>query len=783
MDIYKDFSHTPEARAKDLLEKMTLTEKISQLQSVWGYDLMENKEQFSVKKADNLLKNGMGQITRPAGGTRLESHQVAEFVNCVQKYLTEETRLGIPAMLHEECLAGWQTKGATIFPQSIGIGSSWDPDIAEMMTKSIRRQLKSINTHQALAPVMDAARDPRWGRMEETYGEDPYLIASMGTAYVKGLQGENLKTGIGATLKHFAGYSACEGGLNWAPAHLPPREFREVYLFPFEAAIRAGKAMSVMNGYHELDGIPCGANRELLTGILRKEWGFDGIVVSDYDAIPMLSEYHLIASTAEEAGMLALKAGLDIELPKYVSYGVKLQEAVEAGTFPIEYVDTSVLRILTAKFRLGIFDNPYVNKIIKSTGLEQPEDRQLSKEIAQKTIILLKNENNILPLNRDVKKIAVIGPNADSWRNMLGDYSYAAVVELYEAEKQHEETGKVDPDKLDALPNISVPVISVLEGIKTRVSEKSEVVYARGCSVLGKSTEGFEEAVNQAKEADVAVMVMGGKSGFTLGCSSGEERDRVELNLPGVQEELVRAVHATGTPVIIVLINGRAYSIKWISENIPAIVEAWIPGEEGGNAIADVLFGDFNPGGKLPVTFPGKVGQIPAYYGHKPSAGRSHYFEEYVDGPTKCLFPFGHGLSYTTFEYSGLIINPEETNTDGKITVETMVKNTGQCYGDEVVQLYIRDLIASVTRPVMELKGFKRATIGPGASRKITFILPVELLAFYDKNMDLAVEPGEFEVKVGSSSEDIRQTGKFTLTGEKRIIKNRTVYFSDVNVE
>ena len=774
MEVYQDASQSIERRTEDLLSRMTLDEKIAQLQSVWGYSVMKNRQTFSSDKAKKLLKHGIGQITRPAGGTDLEPHQVAEFVNEVQRFLVEQTRLGIPAMLHEECLTGWQAKGATIFPQAIGLASTWEPELIETMTKTIRTQLKSINTHQGLAPVLDVARDPRWGRTEETYGEDPYLVAAMGKAYIKGLQGDDLKNGIAATVKHFAGYSASQGGLNWAPALIPPREFREVFLFPFEAAVRDAKVLSVMNAYHEVDGIPCGASRQLLTDMLRNEWGFDGIVVSDYEAINMLFEYHHLANDKTEAARLALEAGIDIELPEFDCYSNELKKAIEQGLFPDKLIDTAVARVLKLKFRLGIFDNPFV-EIKDNNAIEKPVHRKFALELARKSIVLLKNQGNLLPLKKSLKKIAVIGPNADSWRNLLGDYSYPTIVEFREIMAAREKNKAVDVDKLS---NPTVQVVTVLEGVKSKLGDQTEILYATGCSVLGESKDGFEEAVNIAREADVAIVVVGGKSGFVPGCTSGEERDRAELSLPGIQEDLVKAVHATGTPVVLVLVNGRPYAIEWIAKNIPAIIEAWLPGEEGGNAIAEVLFGDYNPGGKLPITFPAKVGQIPIYYRHKPSARRSHLWIDYVDSTSQPLFPFGHGLSYTTFKYSQLKISPQEIPATGKINIAFGVQNIGKLRGEEIVQLYIHDLLASVTRPVKELKGFKRIELEPGQKQQVKFELAADLLAFYDQDLKLAIEPGEFEVMIGSSSEDIRLRGTFTVVGEKRTIHGARTYFS-----
>ncbi|MCU0645574.1 MAG: glycoside hydrolase family 3 C-terminal domain-containing protein, partial [bacterium] len=455
----------------------------------------------------------------------------------------------------------------------------------------------------------------------------------------------------------------------------------------------------------------------------------------------------------------------------------ELKKAIENGLMSEKLIDTAVSRILRLKFRLGIFENPYV-EIKDNSPIEKPVHRKFALELARKSIVLLKNEGNLLPLKKNLKKIAVIGPNANSWRNLLGDYCYQSILEYNEVMKANEKNKDVD---VENLPNSTVQVVTILEGIKSKLTDQTEILYAKGCSVIEESRAGFEEAAKIARESDVAIVVVGDKSGFVPGCTSGEERDRAELTLPGMQESLVKAIHATGTPVVLVLVNGRPYTLEWISKNIPAIIEAWLPAEEGGNAIAEVLFGDYNPGGKLPITFPAKVGQIPVYYRHKPSAQRSHAWAHYVDASSQPLFPFGYGLSYTKFKYSQLKISPKPIPTAGKVTISLVVQNTGKLKGDEVVQLYIHDLHASVTRPVKELKGFKRIELEPGQKQKVQFELPADLLAFYDQDMRLVIEPGEFEVMIGSSSEDIRLRGTFEVIGETRIIQGQREYFSKVS--
>lgn len=762
MELYRDSSQSIAARVKDLLSKMTLDEKIAQVGAVYSTEVVEDGK-FSVGKAEGLIKNGIGQVTRPGGATGLPPREVATLVNEMQRFLVENTRLGIPAIMHEECLSGFLAKEASIFPQIIGLASTWEPDLVGRITEVIRMQMRAVGAHQGLAPVLDVARDPRWGRVEETYGEDPYLVARMGTSYVKGLQGEDIREGVVATPKHFVGYGLSEGGLNWAPSHIPPRLLREVYLYPFREAIKEGGALSIMNAYQEIDGIPCGASEELLTDILRGEWGFEGIVVSDYVAIDMLQAFHRVAPDKSGAAKLALTSGIDVELPRYDCYAGPLKEQVENGLVSEELVDRAVLRILRLKMMLGLFENPYVEPEAAENVFDTPDQRKLALESAQKSVVLLKNESNLLPLSKNIETIAVIGPNADSRRNLLGDYTYPAHAEFQVARGRA--AGDTEQDEGGEADQMGVPVVSILEGIKAKAGGNTRVLYAEGCEVTGTSKESFEEAVKTAKAADIAVVVVGGKSGLALDCTCGEMRDRAELGLPGVQEELVKAVNETGTPVVVILINGRPYTLGWLAENVPAIIEAWLPGEEGGNAVADVLFGDYNPGGKLPISFPERAGQVPVYYGHKRSGGRSQIWVNYVDGSASPIFEFGYGLSYTTFNFNNLRIEPKKVPPDGKVSIKADVTNTGDREGDEVVQLYVNDRVASITRPVKELKGFKRIGLEPAEMQTVEFELSTELLAFYDKDMKLIVEPGIFKVMVGRSANDIVLEGEFEVAG------------------
>ncbi len=770
-----------DARVSALMTEMTLDEKIAQLGSFWIYEILEGTT-FSPAKAGNLFSNGVGQITRMGGASNVKPTESVVLANNIQKFLIDNTRLGIPAVIHEECCSGYMARGATVFPQAIGVASMWEPKLVEEMADVIRRQMRSVGAHHALSPVLDVARDARWGRVEETFGEDPYLVARMGVAYVRGLQGETLQNGVVATGKHFVGYGASEGGMNWAPPHIPWREMRDVYLFPFEAAVRDGKMASMMNGYHELDGVPCGSNKELLTTILRDEWGFDGTVVSDYFAITMLDEYHHVAANKQDAAFAALDAGLDVELPFTDSYGSPLREAVLSGKIPESLVDQSLRRVLTQKFVLGIFDHPYVDDV--AVVFDTPDERKLAREIAQKSIVLLKNEGNILPLSKQLNSIAVIGPNADSIRNLFGDYAYPAHVEtLLELKNKKNVFNQPLPDGMEAIDDDDfIPAISVLAGIKAQLSATTQIHYAKGCAVNDASTDGFAEAVEAARQAQIAIVVVGDKGGLTDDCTSGEARDRADLQLAGVQSQLVKAIYDTGTPIVLVLINGRPVSLGWIAESVPAIVEAWFPSEEGGNAVADVLFGDVNPGGKLPITFPRTVGQVPIFYGHKPSGGRSHWKGDYVETSSKPLFPFGFGLSYTQFKFSNLRTDSAAAPVGGDVTIQVDVTNIGDRTGDEVVQLYTRQNATSVTRPVKELRGFQRVTIEPYQTKAVSFCLKVNQLGFYDQAHNFVIEPGKIEIMVGNSSQDIACGGEFEILGTKTDIHASKVFFSESRV-
>lgn len=757
-------------QVSSLLAQMTLEEKLAQLQAYWVYDL-QTQGKLDLNKIEAKLGHGIGQITRNGGANYLLPREAAASANTLQRFLKENTRMGIPAIVHEECCSGLMTPGATIFPQMIGLASTFQPELAGQMTVMIARQTRAIGAQQGLAPVLDVARDPRWGRVEETFGEDPTLVSQFGVEYIKGLQGDDLAKGVMATGKHFVGHSFSQGGLNCGPVHLGRRDLWDVYLAPFQAAIRDAGLATMMNAYPELDGEVVAASREILTDLLRDTLGFDGVVVSDYEAVVMIHNYHYAAETRRKAAVKALHAGIDVELPSVTCYGDDLMEAVKAGEISLETLDLAVSRHLQKKFELGLFDDPYVDEGKVLEVFETLENRALAYQIACKSMVLLQNDG-LLPLSKSIGKLAVIGPNADSSRCLVGDYSFTATAELLafmpppDSAFQHR--------SLQDVQRLDVAMPTILEGIKRIVSPAADVRYAAGCDISSSDESGFVEAVQAASEAHAVILVLGNVSGLSPLCTTGEFRDTTDLGLPGVQEKLAKAVIATGKPVALVLVSGRPVSIPALVDKTNAILQAWVPGEEGGRAVASVLFGEVNPGGKLPISIPRSAGQVPVFYNYKPSGMRSNIYGDYVNEAVTPLYGFGHGLSYTDFSYSGLTLSRDSALPGEVIDISMTLKNIGQAAGDEVVQLYIRDEFASLPRPVKELKGFIRVSLQPGEMRTLTFHLAVNQLAYYDQELRLSVEPGRFQVMIGSSSADIRLQGEFSVPGtDKAEIKER----------
>jgi beta-glucosidase len=597
-------------------------------------------------------------------------------------------------------------------------------------------------------------------------------------AYVRGLQEGD--SGVLATGKHMVGHGVPEGGLNRAPAHLGARELRDVFLFPFEAAVRGAGIRSMMHAYEDVDGVPCVASRELFTSLLRDEWGFGGIVVSDYAGIDELALSHAMVGDLSGAAALSLEAGIDVELPSTAAYGEPLARALADGRVDPALVDRSVARVLRVKFEIGLFEEPFVDT--RAVVMASASERALASDAARASMVLVHNDG-VLPLRRSLGRIAVIGPNADSARNLLGDYAHVAHIEtLVEMREGTSGSGFKAPEGLNLYEDLEGRA-TILDAIRERVSPAGcDVVFAEGCGVLGGSDEELAQAALAAREADVAIVVVGEKSGLTKDCTCGETRDRLDLGLPGRQEELVAAVAATGTPVVLVVVAGRPLALEAAAARSAAVLLAWCPGDEGPGAVADVVFGDASPGGKLPVTVPRHVGQVPIHYAHKPSGGRSHWHGDYVDGSHLPLWPFGHGLSYTRFELGGFEVDRPAVGVDGEVAISVDVTNVGDRFGDEVVQLYVRDAEASVTRPVKELRGFARVRLAAGERRRVTFRLAVEQLAFTDVAGRLVIEPGRVELMVGTSSADLPCRGAIEVVGEPTVVAARTRYFTLVEV-
>lgn len=758
---YKDTSLAPKERAHLLLKQMTLEEKVAQTLCVWESDadqLLNDDGSWNAKKASKNYPNGIGQLGRPSKlKQKLGAKEMAEYTNAIQKYFIEESRLGIPVIFHEESLHGHAALQGTSFPQPIGLGGTFDPVLVEELYAMAASEIRSRGGHLALTPVVDVAREPRWGRVEETFGEDPYLVSELGVAAVKGFQGDaqfENKNKIMATLKHFAAHGQPESGTNCGPVNVSESVLREVFFPPFKRCIEEGKAMNIMASYNEIDGIPSHANQWLLQDVLRKEWGYEGVVVSDYFAITELFQKkedwgNWVAGDKEEAALLAINAGVNIELPTPDCYP-SLVKLVKEGRLSEATLDQMVLPLLTQKFQMGLFDDPYVDPSLAQDIVNQKSHRDLAFKAALKSITLLENRNHTLPLQlSNLKSIAVIGPNAD--RSLLGGYS---------GWPQHD--------------------ISLLEGIKQYVDNKAKVLYAEGCKITttsGRDKDGnkissadgwntdkvglptkaqddklIKEAIAIARKADVIVLAIGGNEQTSREAwEYNHMGDRTSLDLFGRQQELFNELKALGKQVIVVLNNGRPLSVNQISEEADALLECWYLGQESGAAIANVLFGEYNPGGKLPISFPRSVGHIPCYYNHKPFDRRGYLHDEISP-----LYPFGYGLSYTTFALEQAQLNKTTIKSGENVKVSINVSNTGKVMGDEVVQLYIRDQVSSKTRPVKELKAFERVSLLPGAQKTVTFELSPDDFAFWTINKRFEVETGHFTIMVGNSSANLQ---------------------------
>lgn len=749
LPAYKDPSFSIDVRLSDLLSRMTLEEKVGQLLCPLGWEMYEihGSEVHPSGKFKQLIKErNVGMLwatyradpwTKKTLANGLNPEMAAKAGNALQKYVMENTRLGIPMFLAEEAPHGHMAIGATVFPTGIGMAATWSPELVKEVGQVIAKEIRSQGGHISYGPVLDLTRDPRWSRVEETFGEDPVLSGILGASMVDGLGGGNLsqKYATIATLKHFLAYAVPEGGQNGNYASVGIRDLHQNFLPPFRKAIDAG-ALSVMTSYNSIDGIPCTSNHYLLTQLLRNEWKFRGFVVSDLYSIEGIHESHFVAPTKENAAIQTVTAGVDVDLggDAYTN----LCHAVQSGQMDKTVIDTAVCRVLRMKFEMGLFEHPYVDPKIAAKTVRRKEHIELARKIAQSSITLLKNENSILPLSKTINKVAVIGPNADNRYNMLGDYT---------------------------APQEDSNVKTVLDGILTKLSP-FRVEYVRGCAIRDTTVNEIEQAIEAARRSEVVIVVVGGSSardfktsyketgaavaeeGSVSDMECGEGFDRASLSLLGRQQELLESLQKTGKPLIVVYIEGRPLEKNWASEYADALLTAYYPGQEGGNAIADVLFGDYNPSGRLPISVPRSVGQIPVYYNKK--APRNH---DYVEVSSSPLYSFGYGMSYTTFEYSDLQVVQKSARC---FEVSFKVKNTGKYDGEEVSQLYMRDEYASVVQPMKQLKHFERFHLKKGEEKKVTFVLTEEDFFLVNYTLKKVVESGTFQVMIGSSSDDIR---------------------------
>jgi beta-glucosidase-like glycosyl hydrolase len=751
-------------RVEALLAEMTLEEKIGQLGSRWVGNDMQDEEQIDSEETlnvapmqdvfaasgtiplDEASRHGLGHLTRVFGSYPLTPSEGAAEVVRQQHIVLANSRLSIPAIVHEECLTGFTTFGATVYPAAIAWGATFDPELVERMAAAIGRDMAAVGVHQGLSPVLDVVRDYRWGRVEETIGEDPYLVALLGAGYVRGLQ----SAGVIATLKHFAGYSASRGARNHGPVPMGRRELFDVILPTFETAIREAGAGSVMNSYSDIDGLPAVADPWLFTELLRDRWGFTGTVVSDYWAVPFLASTHHVATDMADAGVQSLTAGIDVELPDTLGFSTDL-----IGRVPEELIDRAVRRLLTQKVSLGLLDADWTPEksvaAATETDLDSTGNRALARELAERSIVLL-DAGSALPLAAGLTKVAVVGPAAADPRTFMGCYAFP---------------NHVLPRYPDAGLGIEVP--TAVEALRAELPG-TEIVYERGCAVIGDDRSGFAAAVDAARDADVTIAMVGDLAGLFGHGTSGEGCDAEDLSLPGVQGALLDELLATGKPVVVVVVSGRPYALGSLADRAAGLVQAFMPGEEGGAAIAGVLSGRVNPGAKLPVQIPRHAGGQPGTY-LQPALGAENTGVSNLD-PTP-LFPFGHGRSYTTFEVDDLRLGATSVPTDGEFTVTVRVRNTGTRAGDEVVQLYLKDLVAQVTRPVKQLTGFARVPLEAGEAKDVTFTVHADRTAFTGRDYSRIVEPGDLDVLVGTSASDLPCTGRVTLTGDLRVVGDR----------
>lgn len=773
MEKYRNKDLPVEERVEDLLDRMTFEEKIDQITCL--VTIADDIPEF-----ENYIPNGIGNVGAFTVADTVEP--IVEYADKLQKYLVNHTRLGIPALIHCEASAGAQFTEADVFPSAIAQASTFDTEVVGEMTDIIRKQMYYVGFRQALSPVVDITRDPRWGRITETYGEDAALTSAMASAFVKGIQGDELKEGVLATTKHFAGHGITEGGLNMGRNIVSERDMREIHCKPFQCAITEAGLKSVMNSYCSVNGEPVVGSKKMLTDILRGEMGFQGFVVSDYLSLDRLVDPFAVAENFEEAGIRAIQAGLDVEYPRSKGFSYKMKESIESGRLSMDIIDQAVRRVLTQKFELGLFENPYpdLEKLKKYLHLKSADE--LNEKIAAESFTLLKNENKTLPLSKKIKKIAVIGPHADNIRSLFGTFSYPAVLDMTmsreEDGQEFEEPGliiydveqKYKGEIREVSPRVNRKIQKEFPNSRTLCAAlkeylpEAEVVYAQGINCSGDNTGGMEEALQVAAGADVILLTIGGKNGWGVTSTVGEGIDSTDIDLPGRQEEFARRVYDLHKKTVVLHYDGRPLSNEFVASHFDAIMEVWQPGEYGSQALCKVLFGEQSPSGHLPVTVARNVGQLPVYYGLPRgsgyvSAGHTGMIRNkngYINDTAEPLYYFGHGLSYTEFTYSDLQTDKKNINPDDTVKVTFTVKNTGEYDGAEVAQLYFSDKVASMVRPTKELAGFVRIFLKKGEKKKVVFEIKVSQFAFLDEEMKWKVEKGEIELLAGSSCEDIR---------------------------
>ena len=809
MEDYRNKALPTAQRVEDLLSRMTLEEKAAQLCGDLAASFIVDGK-VDVDALREKFPNGHGRFTQYSIVGLVDPVQIAEISNTVQEYFVKETRLGIPVALQTENLCGYPAAGGTLFPSMTNLGCTWEPELAEEMSRVIGQESRSVGITSAMSPVIDVSRDPRWGRSSETFGEDPYLISQFGVNYVRGMQGE----GVSCIAKHFLGYSESQAGLNTAVARINDRELYEVFATPFEAADKEAGLDAVMGNYGEIDGMPVIMNPKIARTLLRDTMGFQGVLTSDGAAVLKLYNYYKLSRTYEEAGLLAKKGGCDTEIPVGAAFH-HLPEYVRSGELDESVLDESVRRVLTIKFNMGLCENPYCDVDKVRQAMNNAQKDALSEKIAGKSLVLLKNDG-VLPLAAGAK-LAVIGPHADNLRYPISGYTYPAYIEMLQAgisgqattfngiadeqakaDQEQGEKKKVVPGPFATMYSMfsdeDRSKLSDMNGVLREIGAQSlrevlskthAVRYARGCDIVEQDTSGFDEAVEAAKQSDVVVMALGGNSGW-VNVTGGEGKDRQYLDLPGVQQQLLEAVATVGKPMVVVLYGPGVFSVNWAAEHCGAILQAFMPGQFAGKAVADVLNGAVNPGGKLTMSIPRSAGQIPLTYNHRigsgyqssgdAGSGSSIFSGGYVDGPADPLYCFGHGLSYTSFQLSDLALSGDKVPTNGVVEVSCKVKNTGPVEGDEVVQLYTSFFGAHVIRPVMELRGFKRVTLAPGEEKTVKFRLNTAQMGYYNENMDFVVEPGDLTVKVGTSSRELPLQRKIELVGKAVDVMGKRAY-------